>query len=152
MHSTRSSVWWPATPAFAVALLLGGCQPRTYDVSGEVTVNDKPIPLGSLTFIGEPPSATVLDALITQGRYSVKLRPGTYRLTVSARQAPATEPPTPPGMGVPDETREEMRKAYEAFKAVKTPRIPRRYEDYGFTPLRCTVESGPLEYDVVIEP
>lgn len=152
MPPTRSSVWWATTPALVVALLLSGCQPRTYDVAGEVTVNDKPIPLGSLTFIGEPPSATVLDALIQQGRYSVKLRSGTYRLTVSARQVPAPEPPPPPGMGVPDETREEMRKAYEAFKAVKTPRIPRRYEDYGSTPLRCTVESGPLEHDVVIEP
>lgn len=152
MPPTRSSVWWATTPALVVALLLSGCQPRTSDVAGEVTVNDKPIPLGSLTFIGEPPSATVLDALIQQGRYSVKLRSGTYRLTVSARQVPAPEPPPPPGMGVPDETREEMRKAYEAFKAVKTPRIPRRYEDYGSTPLRCTVESGPLEHDVVIEP
>jgi hypothetical protein len=55
-------------------------------------------------------------------------------------------------MGVPDETREQMRKAYEAFKGVKTPRIPRRYEEYESTPLRCVVESGPLQHDVVIEP
>jgi hypothetical protein len=45
-----------------------------------------------------------------------------------------------------------MRKAYEAFKGVKTPRIPRRYEEYESTPLRCVVESGPLQHDVVIEP
>lgn len=152
MQLERSDSRWPSASLLVVALLLGGCQPRTYDVSGEVTVNDDPIPLGSLTFIGEPPSATVLDALIQEGRYSVKLLPGTYRLTVSARQPPAPEPPPPPGMGVPDETREEMRKAYESFKAVKTPRIPRRYEDYGSTPLRCVVESGSLQQDLVIEP
>ncbi|MEI8228096.1 MAG: hypothetical protein WCH77_07505 [Planctomycetota bacterium] len=152
MHPARLNVRWSATAGLVTVLVLSGCQARTYEVSGQVTVKENPIPLGSLTFIGEPPSAAVIDALIDKGRYSVKLLPGTYRLTVAARQPSAPELPPPPGMGIPDEKLAEMRKEYEAFKSMKTPRIPRRYEDYASTPLRCVVESGPQQNDVVIEP
>ncbi len=152
MRSTHLNVRGPLATVLVAGLILCGCQPRAHDVSGDVTVKGNPIPLGSLTFIGEPPSAAVIDVLIEKGRYGVKVPPGTYRLTVAARQPPAPEPPPPSGMGIPDEKLAEMRKEYEAFKAVKTPRIPSRYEDYESTPLRCAVESGPQRHDVVIEP
>jgi hypothetical protein len=45
-----------------------------------------------------------------------------------------------------------MRKAYEAYKPPKLPRIPRRYEDYSSTPLRLTVPAKSPQHDVVIEP
>lgn len=152
MHAQRTGLQWTSAFVFIAGLLLSGCQARTHDVAGAVTVGDEPIPLGSITFVGEPPSSAVVDVLIENGRYSGRLPPGTYRLTVAARRPPAPEPPPPSGMGIPDEKLAEMKKAYEAYKPPKLPRIPRQYEDYSSTPLRLTVPSKSPQHDVVIEP
>jgi hypothetical protein len=152
MHAMRPGVLRTAACVFVAGLLLGGCQARTYDVAGTVTVNDDPIPLGSMTFLGEPPSSAVVDVLVENGRYSGRLPPGTYRLTVASRQPPAPEPPPPPGMGIPDEQLAGMKKAYEDYKPPKLLRIPRRYEDYTSTPLRMTVPAKSPQHDIVIEP
>lgn len=152
MHAMRPGVLRTAARVFVAGLFLSGCQARTYDVTGTATVNDEPIPLGSITFTGEPPLSAVVDVLVENGRYSGRLPPGTYRLTVVSRQPPAPDLPPPPGLGVTEEQSAQMRKAYEAYKPPKLPRIPRRYEDYSSTPLRLTVPAKSPQHDVVIEP
>lgn len=152
MHADRSDFWSTAAVVFAALLFLGGCQARTYDVTGVVAVKDEPIPLGSITFIGEPPSSAVVDVRVENGRFHSRLVPGDYRLTVAAMQPPAPEPPPPSGMGVPEDTLAEMQKEYDSYKPPKTPRIPRRYADYGSTPLRYTVVPRSQKHDIVIDP
>lgn len=152
MDAQQKCLRLTAVYMFGAIVFLGGCQARSYDVTGHITVKNEPIPFGSLTFIGEPPSSAVVDVLIENGRYRGRLLPGTYRLTVAAMQPPAPEPAPPSGMGIPDEKLAEMRKEYETYKPPKTPRIPKHYQDYGSTPLRYTVVPRSQEHDIVIEP
>lgn len=152
MHARRPAFQSTAAFVFVAGLLLCGCQARTYDVTGAVAVGDDPIPLGAITFHGEPPSSAVVDVLVANGRYSGQLPPGTYRLTVASRQPPVPDLPPPPGLGITEKQAAQMRKTYEAYKSQKLTRIPRRYEDYSATPLRLTVPSPAPQHDIFIEP
>lgn len=69
-----------------------------YEVSGEVTFQDRPLDNGSIQFHPHDPSQCNFGgAVISNGKYSVAklrgLKPGTYKITISAGDAQAPEKP-----------------------------------------------------------
>lgn len=97
---TKVSVLHPRFTAFVlVAAAAGilatvGCgpsKPATYSVSGVVTYQGAPLPLGSVSFV--PQNGRMTAATIDEnGRYELDAEPGSYRVCITA------VPPPPPGV------------------------------------------------------
>jgi hypothetical protein len=85
--------------ALAVCFLGGGCSDskaeKTSQVSGKVELDGKPLPDGSIMFVGDP--GTVPDSLpIKDGDFSGKVKVGKKKVAI---QAYKTEPPPPGATG-----------------------------------------------------
>ena len=71
-------------------LVLGACgkSVKTVPVSGTVTIGTAPLANGVIRFT--PETAPGVPATIIDGKYSVQMAPGKYKVTVEATQAPPT--------------------------------------------------------------
>lgn len=111
----------------AIALVLSGCGASSEStISGIVTLDDKPLPLGTVKFYPVGAGPVAYGGINTDGSYSVKtgsddgLSPGEYVVTVVSM--------TPPPEGVTRELGELL--------------TPLRYGLRESSDLKFTVESG----------
>lgn len=121
--------------AAACLLLLPGCGSNLARVSGEVTLDGKPLETGTIVFQGEGQAMGVGE--IEGGSYAIKtgnergLAPGKYRVTVSAFQ-------TRPGAS-------DMDEPVPAFLT------PQRYNDPETSGLEVEVQPGSNTFDFPLE-
>jgi len=117
-------------------------------VSGEVTLDGKPVPTGTIRF--EPFDAkgkvTASGAMINAGRYSLSqtdgLPPGKYTVSISSHGGPAKPLPTDPNEAMNAAAKEE----------VPTETIPERYNASTELVIEITKESkGPVDFKLVTE-
>ena len=152
----------------AIAASVGGCgptSPKTYPVTGVVTLDDMPIAGATVSFIADKNSAaTTTDA---QGKYVMSTFnqgdgavPGTYKVTVAKYQREAEENPygdnKPPEV---EQTPEAISAAYgkgysgpPKGNAAKAPKewneVPAKYSDMSKSGLTVTVEAKPVTFDI----
>jgi hypothetical protein len=85
-----------------LVLSVTGCGPGEVVVSGNVTLDGKPLEEGNIAFRPFPATATseATGSPIQGGKYQLKVRPGRYRIEITAaRAAPGPKDPlgtTPP--------------------------------------------------------
>lgn len=150
--------------------LVCGCgdgAPKTYPVSGVVTLDNKPVAGATITFIsdtGGNSGATTSDA---QGKYAMSTFKqgdgavaGSYKIIVSKYQKGAEE--NPYGDNVPPEVEQTPEAISEAYgkgysgppkgNAAKAPKewndIPAKYSDASQSGLAFVVEPKPNTFDI----
>jgi hypothetical protein len=127
-------VRWLFLPGLAMlAALAAGCGsdgPRTYDVTGTVTLDDEAIPKGEVLFHPEDPKYGSARGEIVDGKYRAKVKEGKYRAEISAtRVVPGKTGP----MGEGDVVTEEY--------------IPQRYRGDKSELTDIEVSSGKTEHN-----
>jgi hypothetical protein len=71
--------------SLVVAVLLSGCgQTTKAPITGKVTVDDRPVRSGLLTFVGGSAGEKHLTVIGFDGRYTIDLPPGEYKVGVEA--------------------------------------------------------------------
>jgi hypothetical protein len=134
-------VFWVST---VLVLLAGtGCGPRVGHVSGKVLYNDKPLPSGTVLFVGQDGSRRGFSPIAADGTYRFENVPvGAVRIAV------VSEPRVPPGLmrasGPGPQPSAPTRNDYVP--------IPARYEDPEHSGLTFTVEGGRQTRDILLEP
>ncbi len=69
--------------AVFIGTVVGGCGSRKTTVTGEVKYNDRPLPSGTITFLGQSGHKQVASADIVDGHYSIQnMEPGPVTVTV----------------------------------------------------------------------
>lgn len=90
----------------ALAVLVGsalGCSQEPGAVSGEVTLNGRPLPAGVISFHAEGGTQRVVDAPIADGKYAVSgVPPGNTIVTVGNLRPSPGNRSVPPRYGDPD--------------------------------------------------
>ncbi|MFM8579038.1 MAG: hypothetical protein ACKOCN_09600 [Planctomycetaceae bacterium] len=125
----------------ASALLIAGCgsgKEPGEKISGRVQLGKKAVPSGTVSFIADGKGGSVAATQITNGRYSLEVPKGSYRITVTT-PAKAGSPPE----GTPDS---------QNLKKTKTIEIPARYGDFGNSGLSLVVKKGPQSHDIALKP
>jgi hypothetical protein len=161
------------TRYFALLTLMSlvcGCgesTPKTYPVSGVVTLDDKPVAGATITFIadtGKNSGATTSDA---QGKYTMSTFKqgdgaiaGSYKITVAKYQKEAEENPygdsvAPEVEQTPEAISEAYSKGYSGppkGKAAKAPKewndVPAKYADVSQSGLTFVVDTKPNTFDI----
>ena len=80
---------------------LGGCAqtgPESYPVSGTITVDGELVEDGDILFVPHDPHTAPAGARVLEGSYAARMRPGKYRVEISALKI---TPETPIVMGSP---------------------------------------------------
>lgn len=119
-----------------------GCGPQVGTVSGRVSYEGEPIPVGNVTFYGEQ-NQVVFAQLTETGTYSIDRVPvGKVLVTVETPNVKPFvlepgQPPPPPGMLSP------------AYRLPNIP-IPVRYRDRRSSGLETTVQTGEQTYDITL--
>jgi hypothetical protein len=120
-----------------LATLASGCGsdgPRTYDVTGTVTLDGVEIPKGAITFNPEDPKYGSGWGEIVDGKYRAKIKEGKYRAEISAtRVVPGKQGP----MGEGDVVTEEY--------------IPQRYRGDKSELTGIEITSGKTEHNFPLE-
>jgi hypothetical protein len=112
-------------------ILLSGCGEPEATVSGTVKYQGKPLPSGTVTFIGKD-NKVGTSSIDSQGRYSIAKAPiGEVTITVST---PPQMPKMPTPAGAP------------VMPTTETIPIPKKYSTAAESPLKYTVKPGPQEY------
>lgn len=158
----------------AMATTIGGCgpsTPKTYPVSGTVTLDGKALPGATVTFISDAASnkaaATTTDA---QGKYSMSTFkqgdgavPGSYKITVAkyqrgAEESPYGDKPPEPVEQTPEAISAAYGKGYSGppkGNVAKGPKewndVPDKYGDLAQSGLTFTVEAKPNTYDIPLK-
>ncbi|HEV3116900.1 MAG TPA: hypothetical protein VGY58_07610 [Gemmataceae bacterium] len=87
MMKKRLAAWLPA----AALLFIVGCGGGVGEITGQVTYNGEPIPVGRITFLSEAGNQEVVSAYIIRGKYTVPRCPaGPAKITIES-----LEPPSP---------------------------------------------------------
>jgi hypothetical protein len=152
-----------AALALLAALAAGGCGGKTAKVQGVVTLDGKPLPGATVTFIpagsGRPAggrSESDGSFRLTTFRPEDGALPGEYKVIVTlagAESAPAGADP----MKLDDKAKAAFftrmspasRAQEEKQQRKAGPAVPEVYTDVSRTPLRCTVPlDGPLELNL----
>jgi hypothetical protein len=126
----------------AIALGETGCGKHAASVSGDVTLDGKPLSTGVVNFTPAATGASAYANIGADGRYSLQtgaeagLEPGSYRVTVAAN-ATAEQAAA---MGI--------RIGRDGIMPLLT---PPRYADVSTTPLVVDVKAGRQEIDLALE-
>jgi hypothetical protein len=72
------------TVALAVLLALAGCSAKDGKVTGTVTIDGTPLESGSILFVPVDGKSPTTGGSIKEGRYSVRVPPGTMKVSISA--------------------------------------------------------------------
>lgn len=118
-----------------------GCGDKKGTISGKVTFEEMPIPVGTIAFISQ--NGKVASGTIEQGRYSVteaEVGPLATVTVMSHPPSPMVHPPTGPADGAP---------VYPPGQYVP---IPDRYADTKRSGLTCDVVEGTQTHDFVLQP
>jgi hypothetical protein len=129
---------------FAVA----GCGSGTSSVSGQVTLNGKPLSGGAVTFYGANGQAggSSIDA---EGKYAMVKGPvGEVKVTVAAAQ-PRQSPRMSKERDAPKHPGDKGPAPSPTGKPVV---IPDKYKDQGKTPLTYTLTAGSQVIDIELKP
>jgi hypothetical protein len=134
-----------------LAALLGtGCGGAKSEVSGTVTYQGKPLPLGTVTFIGADNQA-VGSSAITGGKYAMaKLPAGPVKIIVTV--PPYSEFPGRRGKHVsPEKQAPKDEEPPSPPKRVPRVVIPEKYGNPDESGLTYTVQPGPQEHNIELE-
>lgn len=135
---------FPARAALLLLLAAAGCGKPVGKVSGKVTLQEKPLPGGYVTFLCEGPNAQTLSSPIQpDGGYSISNVPvGKVKITVQGVPRPVVpRNPADPKAAAPtvDVKREEVR-------------VPPRYSTAEQSGLELDVHSGSQPFDIKLQP
>jgi hypothetical protein len=131
---------------YAVALAcvsLAGCRRHAASVSGDVTLDGKPLATGVVNFTPATSGASAYANIATDGRYTLQtgaasgLEPGSYKVTVAANAT--AEQAAAMGIKI----------GREGIMPLLT---PAKYADVSTTPLIVDVKAGSQEIDLALEP
>ena len=133
---SRCALVWQIV-VLSVVVLAAGCagekgEKRTGMASGKVTLDDAPVSAGTLLFMGEDGHGDSAE-LGAGGTYSLQLRPGTYKVSVSPAALP--DPMAAPEGGAPKTGAEAVA-------------IPEKYCDVGTSGLTAEVKEGDSSVDI----
>lgn len=145
-----------------VGIVLTGCsnssRPRTYPVTGTVTMQGKPVAGAVITFVptsNEGEAATAITD--SDGKYALTTwragdgaRPGEYRVKVSKQEQTAVDP----SKMVKNLSIEEEQKIYVENKKPRPPAkslVPSKYQDESSSGLSHTVPNGSTTFDIEIK-
>lgn len=121
--------FWRFAPGIVLMALAGGslgCSQQPGSISGEVTINGKPVPRGVISFHSEDGTPVVTNAPIMDGRYAVSGVPaGNVIVTVGN--------PSPKG-------------------AMVGGLVPRQYADPDTSTLTLIVQPGEQTHHVALTP
>jgi|SRR5579864_4424398 len=122
-----------------LAVVAGGCKPRTGNVSGTVKFDGKPLPGGTITFFDDKNGA-FSSAIEADGSYSVTgVRAGRARIAVAVPLSIPFESSSMPGIRI------------EPPK-FDVPKIPDKYLGAETSGLACDVRGGDQAHDVELMP
>ncbi len=98
-----------------LAVCLAGCAEKTTEVqvSGEVSINGKPIPNGMISFVDKDGVAPTGGGVIQDGKYTAVVEPGSKTVLVLGNEVVGEEPEY---QGVADSP---MRKVYKTLTPTK---------------------------------
>ncbi len=82
----RRCAWGIVAFAVTAAALAGGCGDGTGTVSGEVTVDDKPLAEGLITYVAADGKTAPVAVKVKDGKYSASVPAGSYKVQVSAQK------------------------------------------------------------------
>jgi hypothetical protein len=145
---------------FLSALGLAGCGPRTGSVSGKVNFNAKPLPSGTITFIGGKGDKSQWSTIAADGSYQVNNVPaGTVKITVETTppmnpggaSLSGTKPPSVPGVPPPPDQSSPLAGG-DAAKPGAYVAIPPKYKDPEQSGLSMEVKSGKNEKNIDLAP
>lgn len=126
------------------ALGIAGCKPTKAMVSGTVSLGGQPVTLGDITFAGSKPGEGGSTPIQPDGKYSISLPPGTYKITVAATPPPgATGKGSGPAAPEIGNLPKEEKGTYRA--------IPKKYSNAETSGLSVTVTSGKTEYNITMQ-
>lgn len=100
---------WPLSVALLMGIAFSGCGQQDplgrQAISGEVTLDGKPLEQGSITFLPEGKKDTSGGAAIAAGKYTIAreqgLAPGKYKVMISASKGGGAAGNEAPGMPMP---------------------------------------------------
>jgi hypothetical protein len=143
--------WLIAVVIGAMATSLG-CDGRraVYPVTGAVSFKGQPVPKGTIAFAGDNETTFIAGGDIIDGRYSVDVAAGTYRITIDTPEPPRMPGPPPPGLNIPPEVIKKLTEEARAAASEKRVLVPKRYGQYDTSPLRFTATKGQQTHDVNI--
>jgi len=138
--------------AFAVALSGCGKGAKKAEVSGKVTIDNRPVTSGTVTFISSDGKRTAVAQLDAQGEYNMPDAPvGPVKITVEAKNFTAfgkTQPP-PKGIGpMAPPGGDASEGGMAPVKSGPFVPIPLRYKDADKSGLTYTVETGKQTHDI----
>jgi hypothetical protein len=147
-------------------VLLSGCGKGKGLVTGKVTVDDRPVRSGQLTFVSASDGTKYPTTIGFDGRYSIELPTGDYKIGVEAgggppsimmkgmKGAPKAEPPKAP-KGLPamkDPTGEVKGEGVDMAKEAKNPIvIPMRYRPPESSGFKVTVTGNGDTLDIPMQ-
>lgn len=168
MNKTHLTRFFVLVTMTSIVCGCGPGTPKTYPVTGVLSLDDKPVPDATITFIADAgnnkSAATTSDA---QGKYAISTFkqgdgavPGSYKIIVAKYQKGAEENPygdnNPPEV---EQTPEAISAAYgkgyagpPKGNAAKAPKewndVPAKYSDMAQSGLTFTVEAKPNTFDI----
>jgi hypothetical protein len=149
-----------AALSVAVAVLLSGCGKGKGLVTGKVTVDDRPVRTGLLTFVSTSDGTKYPTTIGFDGRYSIELPAGDYKVGVEAASGQAaimmkgagvsTAPKAPKGLpAMKDPTGEVKGEGVDLAKEAKNPVIiPMRYRPPESSGFKITVTGSGDTLDI----
>ncbi len=127
-------------PLLCSLFCLTGCSgsdgPETYTVSGKVTFQSQPVPVGSISFFDEATGASGQAALNEDGSYSVPLQAGSYQVAVT--------PPFQTDVASVNTPREG--------EYLKVDNIPAKYRMEGTSGFQAEVSQTSTTFDFDMQP
>jgi hypothetical protein len=131
------------------ALGCGGSDKPTGRLSGRVTLDGKPIEIGSVQVVSEDGKAHGAGAIGKDGAYEVPRAPvGKIKLAVLVPQVPAG-PPAPKGLKAPSGDGPGDGPSAEVIAATKAAqKLPRRYAEHASSGLATTIQTGDNTFDL----
>jgi hypothetical protein len=155
----------PAKPVLSILVIVGialtGCsnssRPRTYPVTGTVTMQGKPVANAVITFVPTGTDGEAASAITdSEGKYALTTweagdgaRPGEYRVKVSKQEETAVDP----SKMVRNVPLEEDQKYVENTKPRPPAKIlvPSKYLDESTSGLSYTVPQSSSTFDIEIK-
>jgi hypothetical protein len=130
------------------SFLLAGCADRTCELQGDVSLKGEKVPTGVVTFFpdqGEPVAAFIQD-----GKYTVKLLYGSYRVAVTDQsESPevitSAGPPQKPGESNP------AAKSPPPPKKTNKVTIPQKFNSVDTSKLSCKVDQAKKDYPIALD-
>jgi hypothetical protein len=138
-------------------LLLAGCGGGGKgDVTGEVTFNGEPLPVGRITFLSEAGKKEAVSAYIVRGKYTIKGCPaGPAKIGIESFDPPtpeqlnAAKQPLPQAKGMQEHVKTpEVLKELASGPPLKHLRIPLKYANPEISELTYTVEKGSQTHNI----